>query len=597
MIRMRELRPVVLVAGRMLLALLCLCFAHAAIPAAPEGADELILRADRIKTADNNAFLQLLKQIDARSDSLTPLQRDWLIYLKAWQAGLAGDFRTGESSLKGLLGRTEDPTLRARARITLLNHQALASHYEDAYTNLSELIESLPSLQDATARHFSYGVAALLYNQAGQYDLAIRYADLWLADTADETGPCKATSMKAESLYRIGKLQADDALARDGIEACRRIGDPLFANLIRINVGNVLVDHGRAADALQMLAPHDQEVMDTRSAATISSFRALLARCYFLEGAMDKAREFAQSAIDHGIKQSFSKPVADAYEVLYEIAKQQADYKSALAFHEKFAEASKGYLTDTTAHTLAYQMVNQQVLDKKRQIDALNDANQVLQLKQQVDAKSAEASRLYILLLIAVLGSIAWWAFRTKLSQLRFQKLARRDSLTGIFNRQHFLETATATLRYAAKSAREICLIVIDLDNFKTINDSYGHAVGDQVLKRAVAICARHMRSVDVFGRLGGEEFGVLLADCAPDQAALRAEELRAAIAGLGDDDIKCPVSASFGVAASRLSGYDLKQLLIEADAALYRAKRQGRNRVAMSDGDAANEAAHPLAG
>jgi diguanylate cyclase (GGDEF)-like protein len=274
--------------------------------------------------------------------------------------------------------------------------------------------------------------------------------------------------------------------------------------------------------------------------------------------------------------------LVDAYQALYQIAQQRGDYQAALAYHEKFATADKGYLNDTSARALAYQMVEQQVLARKREVDALNEKNQVLQLKQQVDAKSAETSRLYILLLIAVLGSIALWAWKTKRSQLRFMKLARRDGLTGIFNRQHFFDAALAALKYCGKSGREACVIVIDLDNFKAVNDSYGHAAGDLVLKRTVTICKSQLRSIDIFGRLGGEEFGILLPDCSLEIAMQRAEGLRAAIVGLcsGDDGIDFPVSASFGVAGTKASGYNLRQLLIDADGALYQAKREGRNRV-----------------
>ena len=584
-------------AGRVLFVSLLL--SHALCTAAPADPAELLARADEIKTANNSAFLDLVKQVEAQSVRLSPLQRDQLDYLKGWQLGYLGEYKSAEPALKAVLDRTNDPTLRARARISLLNDQALASHYEEAYANLSELLESLPTIKDAKARNFSYGVAALLYNQAGQFDLALQYADAWLADTNDNTAPCKATAQKIETLYKSGKLQAGDPQVSNGLDACQRIGDPVFANVIRTAAASLLADQGHAADALQMLGPHDAEVLATHSAVAISIFQAALARSYLLNGDLDKAREHAQNAIDYGIKLAYSKPVADAYAVLYEAAKQQGDFKSALSYHEKYAEASKGYLNDTTARTLAYQMVNQHVLDKKRQIDALNDSNQMLQLKQQVDAKSAETSRLYILLLIAVLGSIAWFAFRTKRSQLRFQKLARRDSLTGIFNRQHFLDAATATLQYSAKSARDACLVVIDLDNFKTVNDTYGHAAGDLVLKRAVSICQTHLRSIDIFGRLGGEEFGILLTDCTLENAVRRAEELRAAIAGLcsSDGGVDFPVSASFGVAATAGPPHDLKRLLIDADGALYQAKREGRNRVAVFKGGQTRDAqASPLA-
>src|SRR5262249_24884574 len=151
----------------------------------------------------------------------------------------------------------------------------------------------------------------------------------------------------------------------------------------------------------------------------------------------------------------------------------------------------------------------------------------------EVAAKAAEAERLYVVLLIFGVASIALWAYRTKRSQVKFQRLARRDGLTGIVNRQHFMDEAKTSLQYCAKSARDVSLILIDLDNFKTVNDTYGHVAGDGVLKQTVAVCQKYMRSIDLFGRLGGEEFGVLLPDCSTETAARRAEELRTAIAGM----------------------------------------------------------------
>jgi diguanylate cyclase (GGDEF)-like protein len=157
--------------------------------------------------------------------------------------------------------------------------------------------------------------------------------------------------------------------------------------------------------------------------------------------------------------------------------------------------------------------------------------------------------------------------------------------LTGIFNRQHFIEASGHSLDYCAKSLRDACVVVIDLDHFKDVNDTHGHAAGDLALKRAVAACQGQLRSVDVFGRLGGEEFGIFMPDCVPERAADQAELIRQSIAGLckqDDDPIGFPVSASFGVSAAHWSGYDLPRMLAHADSALYKAKREGRNRVAV---------------
>nr|WP_247741432.1 GGDEF domain-containing protein [Luteibacter sp. SG786] len=165
-------------------------------------------------------------------------------------------------------------------------------------------------------------------------------------------------------------------------------------------------------------------------------------------------------------------------------------------------------------------------------------------------------------------------------------KLARRDGLTGICNREHFVDQAQRVLAYGARSDRGACLILFDLDHFKTVNDTYGHAVGDEVLKRAVDVCRRALHACDVFGRLGGEEFAVLLPDCSPAQARARAEQLRLSIAATSATQARpeLTATASFGIASTTQCGFELHRLLVVADAALYRAKRAGRNCVFMGD-------------
>jgi diguanylate cyclase (GGDEF)-like protein len=178
---------------------------------------------------------------------------------------------------------------------------------------------------------------------------------------------------------------------------------------------------------------------------------------------------------------------------------------------------------------------------------------------------------------------VGGWAYRTKRSQMKFQKLARRDGLTGIFNRQHFLESAQDALRECAHHAREACLLVMDLDHFKSVNDMHGHAAGDDALKRTVATCQVLLRPDDVFGRLGGEEFAILVRDCPADVAHRRADAMRESIVASrreGDAAADVPVTASFGVASTKDCGYNLATLLAAADDAMYSAKRAGRNRV-----------------
>lgn len=557
--------------------------AVAAVPTIDDPA-QLLKLADSIKTSDHPEFLQLMGRLDGEATKLSSQQQLYLRYLKAWEAGYQGDYETATPLLNAVIAESMDATLRFRAGTTLVNNLVIGSRYEDAFARVSQLLDQLPQIVDTNARIQALGTAGFLYNEAGQYDLGQHYASQMLSENLSDEGSCKGRFLQAQSLYQSGKFTTLDKQPGEAIAACNKASEFIFANTIRFYVASFDIQHGQSLAAIKLLQKNYADVRRIGYPELISDFDASLAQAYWNEGDIALAKQYAQAAVDDGVKHEFTKSLTSAYELLYLIAKKQGDLDAALIYHEKYMAADKGYLNDVSAKALAFQTVRQQVVAKKLQIDALNKQNQILQLQQSLDKKASETSRLYILLLLVVLAFIAFWTYRIKRSQLRFMKLARRDGLTGIFNRQHFVSSAEVQLQYCRKSGRQACLVLIDLDHFKVVNDTHGHAVGDRVLKRAVEACEKHLRSTDIFGRLGGEEFGIVLPECTLDQAVNRAEQIRVAIAtAVTDDDTPgIPISASFGVATIARSGYELRQLLIHADDGLYLAKREGRNRVSV---------------
>ena len=165
-------------------------------------------------------------------------------------------------------------------------------------------------------------------------------------------------------------------------------------------------------------------------------------------------------------------------------------------------------------------------------------------------------------------------------------ELANTDILTGVFNRRAFLEQAEKFWILSRRYQRPLNTLMIDIDHFKSINDSYGHAKGDEVLKDVAAICQQTMRESDTFGRIGGEEFAVLFPETDLNNALLGAERIRQAVEKLqfsnGNDDM-FSISISIGVAERQDKDDSFDLLLQQADGALYEAKLRGRNRVEFS--------------
>ena len=159
------------------------------------------------------------------------------------------------------------------------------------------------------------------------------------------------------------------------------------------------------------------------------------------------------------------------------------------------------------------------------------------------------------------------------------------DPLTGIANRRAFLQDGQAQLKRQAANPRPTAVMLLDLDNFKSINDRFGHAIGDRVLEIFADVASGCVRRIDLFGRLGGEEFAALLRDTTRDRALIVAEQIRACFADATRDVDGRPVVAtvSIGIAVCHDAVLDLSALLAQADHALYRAKDGGRNRIEVA--------------
>jgi len=162
------------------------------------------------------------------------------------------------------------------------------------------------------------------------------------------------------------------------------------------------------------------------------------------------------------------------------------------------------------------------------------------------------------------------------------QRQAITDDLTGLVNRRRFIEALDAEVERARRFGSSLAIVLADLDNFKQVNDEFGHHGGDVVLRAFADLVRSHVRDVDVSGRIGGEEFAILLPETDGAGAARVAERMRRSLNGVAiaiSDEAAIFAASSFGVAELR-TGQSGDDLLRAADAALYRAKDEGKNRV-----------------
>lgn len=553
----------------------------AAVP--PAGA--LLAQAEQARTSDHARFLVLLDQLHKDETRLTPGQLWHLKYLDTFGLSFAGNYAQSRPLLQNIIDHSDDPVLAARATTRLVMNHFLNHRYQKAYVLADKLVTQLPTIDDPEARLSALSTIIQMLNSVGQYDLALEYARRIKASFPSPKGQCEGRLAETQTLLYGGKLTSASPDFQSTVDSCLAAGEVVFANALRLDLASTLVEEGQPKRAIVLLRKIAPSIHKGKYQFHVASLHVTRAEAFQRLGDDAEAHKLALAALAANKPGEVNWTVQKADKILYQLEKKAGHSSKALSWNEKYVTLKQSSVDDAKARALAYQMVKQDVLAKKMKLAALSKQNKILQLRQTVAEKASETSRLYIALLLLAVASIAFWMYRVKNSQMRFRRLAEHDGLTGAFNRQHFLDVSRQSLQHMNKVGTGACLVLMDLDYFKQVNDSHGHAAGDEVLTRTVAICQGELKSSDIFGRLGGEEFGILMPAASCEEGIAISNRIRRTLAATSirlDSGVTVEVSASFGLACSNTSGYELPKLLRVADAALYRAKRAGRNQLAV---------------
>jgi hypothetical protein len=391
-------------------------------------AADLLSKADQVKLSDHAEFARLLKELDNRVSELSPAQRELFDYLHAHGSGFDGDEDGAIRKLAALQDSAQDSTVRFRAGAAVVNILALHKRYKEAYSRLNTLMALLPRVTNGEARQQGMLVAAFLYMDIGQYKLSLRLAQTIIDENWAGKGVCRGGQVKLRALYLSRKLQEVGPEMQAGVDACAKTGDLTFENAIPLAAARVYLRRQQYDEAIALLTEHYDDVLASRYRRMISEYDSLLAQAYRGKSASPMARKMALEAIQNTDADQFSEPLADAYSVLYELAKDQGDFKSALAFHEQYAAANRGYLDDENARHLAYQSVSRESSANQLEFEAQSEQSRESRLQRELNAKGIETIRLYVTLLVLIVAFVGFWVYRVRRSNLHLTDTSQFDS-------------------------------------------------------------------------------------------------------------------------------------------------------------------------
>ncbi len=531
--------------------------------------DVILQKADTARSSDPQRFAELMEQLRRDKREITTLQRQRLKYLQAYETAIYRDkLMQGANLAKQLFDEAKDPDLKYRAGGLVASFSAINRDFSTGLRYLEKTLAMRSNVRDKAIRHEGMAAGALLYNEIGQHGIALRYAQEILRDQPNPRMQCIAGHHQIASQFELNQLPKDPAAVQSIIDRCVAQKEYIATNIARSILARKMVTDGSPQKAVAVLEAALSEVQATRYPRLIAGFHALLADFRLKLGDVPAAESHALITVSMGEQIKSSSTLVSAYNTLYKIAAAREKPSVALELYKRYAESEMAHLSDVKSRELAYEIVRHETKQQAQQL--------------ALERESTQKARLVAGFLLVMLGAIVFWVIQIKRHQGQLQRLAQTDALTGLGNRHFFTLNSERALVDAARAGDSAALVMFDLDHFKAINDTYGHGAGDWVLKQVGKTCSAHCRKIDYLGRIGGEEFAVLLRGFDLASAARLAEDCRSQLAQI--DTRECGysfvVTASFGVSSTAQSGYDLSRLLSHADQMLYRAKNEGRNRV-----------------
>ena len=563
-------------------------FVFSLAPAWADAFVEHLVKADQIKNTDFQTFRQQLELLKKESDSFSDFENDYLHLLLAYEAAYMGNTEKTIELTTRLISLGTHTDISFRAKALAINSLVVARRYLDAFNYLEQLIAQLPYVQAAMAREQGLMVIAMMYRYIDRYELTIEYTRILESEKPRTTAICTAKQLRLDALVASGQYDLFEQEYEQGISACESSQNLLFTTLIRLYKAQYLLTQNKDNEALRLVLESYPAAQKTHYQRLMAELDSMLAQIYAKTKQYQQAQHYANLVLNNNVASDVATlPKVTTLKVLAELNKQEKNYQQALDYHEQYVAAFTAYMDDKSAQQMAYHTAHSEILAQNQKIALLDKDNQLLQYEQTSLKHQATFNKLLIIALALLVLGLAFMAYRSFVARQRFKALAEYDDLTAISNRYHFSASAKGALALCEKGQLPAALIVFDLDHFKQINDQYGHAAGDWALRQTVDTCRNFMRNNDVFGRIGGEEFAILLPGCQSDKAHLLADICRDAISNIDTaaSGYEFKLSASFGVTSAELSGYHLTKLIEDADIAMYQAKQMGRNKVHFFQG------------
>lgn len=540
-----------------------------------------LIQADKLRSSSPSESSALLDTIDV--EKLSAENLDLYQYLLFFNLSMQGNLEEATRGFVGLTSSEVSLNIRQRARASLVTMYAGTGKWSLGLATVNKLLDDIKTMEHGPAFEQAFSSIVVFYMLLDESELSLKYAENIINNPEfSARTTCIASLFRLAALLNIDVTRLSDSDFEATIQKCQKADESIVVLSTYHYMAKFYFKTDRIQEALELLNFHLKDTESSGYKTMVASFYELLAKYYLHSNEFATAELYAIKILQTKDEHHNADSINIAYEVLAKIKENEKQYDEALLYYKKFSEVKQQKLDQDNAKLLAIQKAKFDDVEKNAHIALLDKENALLKTQALLDSAAAQNKRLALALLTMALLVFILWTYKNRRNYLRMQHYAQTDELTGIANRHYFTQQASTAIKYCKNTDQPVSFIMFDLDYFKRINDTFGHQAGDEALKIAVVSAKLACRKNDIVGRLGGEEFGILLPGCASHLASFIAEKCRKAIeqADYTSSGHNLEVTASFGIADSSNCEYSFEKLFAGADLALYQSKDMGRNRV-----------------
>ncbi|RVT45587.1 GGDEF domain-containing protein [Rheinheimera sediminis] len=498
---------------------------------------------------------------------------------------LRSDYAVAESSLLKVLNLSEDLTLKYRAVVSLVNlHQHTGNFYQAFSYGLQFSDEQFVEVADEVKASGLMAMALALMD-SGLYDESANLVRKIQLEKVSARVRCAALYLTSQIAYKSSVFVKPLEQIKTDNEQCFVENQMLYALLTDSAISIIYLNQHQPELALDLLQTKNAAVSQLGYDNLTLMWLAIRASAYATHqnktAAKDSAKQLENSLHSKAMENSLEVALL-AYQGLAASYKLLGDQQKVVQYLELYQHTYQKANNRQMTAALAYYAALMQAAQRKQEISLLNQQTRQLQLENDLAMAESVNNRLYLLVAVTLLLLLVTVLYRTHRSGIKLKERVTFDKLTKVFSRDHFEDLLASSLNQAQSQQQKLGFVLFDLDHFKQVNDNYGHQTGDWVLQQAATAAQQCLRKSDALGRIGGEEFAILLQDCDLDMSRALAESVRQAIEDIDTALIghSFNVTASLGVSTAQDCGYSARKLFSSADEALYQAKQRGRNKV-----------------